>query len=66
MDYLFTPEDTFLVLSFLVYAGFAFFQLQKMLILNNLGYAISPLKSMWLVARVLLALPVMWTIKFII
>lgn len=66
MDYLFTPEDTFLVLSFLVYAGFAFFQLQKMLILNNLGYSISPVKSMWLVARVLLALPVMWTIKLII
>ncbi len=66
MDYLFTPQDTFLVLSFLVYAGFTFFQLQKNLILNNLGYSISPLKSIWLVARVLLTLPLMWTIKLMI
>ena len=66
MDYLFTPQDTFLVLSFLVYAGFTFFQLQKNLILNNLGYSISPLKSIWLVAILLLTLPLMWTIKLMI
>jgi hypothetical protein len=66
MDYLFTKQDTVLVLCFLVYAGLTFFQLQKMLVLSKFGQFVSPRKSLWLVARVVLILPLLWTVKYFI
>ncbi|MBE9170075.1 hypothetical protein IQ238_21985 [Pleurocapsales cyanobacterium LEGE 06147] len=66
MNYLFTEQDTVLVLCFLVYAGLTFVQLQKMLVLSQLGRSISPRRSLWLVARVVLILPLLWTVKYFI
>ncbi len=66
MNYLFTKQDTVLVLCFLVYAGLTFFQFQKMLVLSQFGQSISPSRSLWLVARVVLILPLLWTVKYFI
>jgi hypothetical protein len=66
MDYLFTKQDTVIVLCFLIYAGFGFIQLQKMLILKQLGQSFSLYKSIWIVSRTILAIPVFWTVKYLI
>jgi hypothetical protein len=66
MDYLFTERDTVLVFSFLIYGGLAFLQLQKMLILSRLGQSFSIYKSLWIVGRTILAIPLLWTFKYLI
>lgn len=66
MDYLFNERDTVLVFSFLVYGGLAFFQLQKMLILSKFGQSFSIYKSIWIVGRTILAIPLLWTVKNLI
>lgn len=66
MDYLFTQQDTVIVFCFLVYAGLTFVQLQKMLVLSQFGQPVSPGRSLWLIARVVLILPLLWTAKYFI
>lgn len=66
MDYLFTQQDTVLLLSFLLYAGLTFVQLQKMVVLGQLGQSISPQRSLWLVGRVVVILPLLWTAMYFI
>ena len=66
MDYLFTKQDTVLIFSFLVYGGLGFFQLQKMLIARQLGQSVSIYRSIWIIGRTILALPLLWTVKFLI
>lgn len=66
MNYLFIKQDTVLILCFLVYAGFGFIQLQKMLIIKQLGQSFSLYRSIWIVSRTILALPLFLIVKYLI
>jgi len=66
MDYFFTERDTALFVSFFVYAVTSFIQLQKILISNQLGKSIPVLRSILIIIRTVVILPLLWMIKLFV
>lgn len=66
MDYLFTERDTALLVSYLVYATASFIQLQKIVIANQLGQSIPALRSIWIIIRTVIFLPLLWMIRLFV
>lgn len=63
MDYLFSKQDTVLLFCILIYIGLTLFQFLKTIILTQIDQPISPKRGLWFVARVVLILPLLWTVK---
>ncbi len=66
MDYLFTKQDTVLLFCVLIYIGITLFQFLKTIITTQLDKSVSPVRGLWFVARVVLILPLLWTVKYFI
>ncbi len=63
MDYLFTKQDTVLFFCVLIYIGLTLFQFLKTIIATQLDNSVSPIRGLWFVARAVLILPLLWTVK---
>lgn len=65
MDYLFTEKDTIIWLCFVVYAGMAFLQFQKIMIFDRFSDAVNVRTGIWLCVRVFFLLPLLWTVSYL-
>ncbi len=66
MDYLFTKQDTVLFFCVLIYIGLTLFQFVKTIISTQVDKSTSPVRGLWFVARVVLILPLLWTVRYFI